>query len=142
MSMMDCNPKYTLVDKIPVGKDLDGDPCTEDWQHSLVVGVMLYLAGNTRPDIAFFVHQCARFSHNPRSSREVALERIARYLRGGGKDKVIILSPNRKKLQLDLFADADFAGLFVSDDNQYRVSVKSWTGLLMNFGGGANLLDL
>ena len=76
MSTMDCNPKYTLVDKIPVGKDLDGDPCTEDWQHSLVVGVMLYLAGNTRPDIVFFVHQCARFSHNQSISHEVEIKHI------------------------------------------------------------------
>ena len=30
----------------------------------------------------------------------------------------------------------------MSDDNQDRVSVKSRTGLLMNFGGGANLLEL
>jgi hypothetical protein len=36
---------------------------------------------------------------------------------------------------LDLFADADFAGLFVADDKQDPVSVKSRTGLLVNFGG-------
>ena len=48
--------------------------------------MMLYLAGNTRPDIAFAVHQAARHTHNPRAVHEEALIKIARYLQGS-KDK-------------------------------------------------------
>ena len=47
----------------------------------------------------------------------------------------MILSPDRNKLQLDFNADANFAGVFVSEDKQDPVSVKSRTGLLMSFGG-------
>ena len=74
------------------------------------------------------------FSHNPRRTHEIALNHIARYFQGN-KDKGLILSPDRNKLQLDLYADADFAGLFVSEDKQDPVSIKSQTGLLINFGG-------
>ena len=47
----------------------------------------------------------------------------------------MILTPNAKNLKLDLFADADFAGLFVAEDKHDPISVKSRTGLLLNFGG-------
>ena len=134
MEMETCNPKYTPADKIPLGKDEDGDPCREDWEYRSVVGMMLYLAGSTRPDIAYAVHQCARFSHNPKRSHEVGLKHIARYLQGT-KDKGMILTPGVNNLRLDLFADADFAGLFVAEDKHDPVSVKSRTGLLLNFGG-------
>ena len=116
MNMTDCNLKYTPVNKVPVGKDLEGNPCLEDWEYRLLVGMMLYLAGSTRPDISFAVHQCAHFSHNLSRIHEIALKHIEKYLQGS-KDKGLILSPDRNKLQLDLYADTDFADLFVSEDN-------------------------
>ena len=65
-----------------------------------MVGMMLYLAGSTRPEIAYAVHQCARFSHNPKQCHEVGLKHIVRYLQGT-KDKGMILTPNVKNLKLD-----------------------------------------
>ena len=112
MELETCNPKFTPADKIPLGKDEDGDPCRECWEHRSVVGMMLYIAGSTRPDIKYAVHQYARFSHNPKRCHEVGLKHIARYLQII-KDKGMILTSNAKKLKLDLFSDADFAGLFV-----------------------------
>lgn len=44
-----------------------------------IVGCLLYLAGNSRPDIAFAVHQTAWFSHGPKQSHTVALKQ---YLKG------------------------------------------------------------
>ena len=35
-----------------------------------VIGIMLYLSSNTRPDISFDVHQCARFTPNTKASHE------------------------------------------------------------------------
>ena len=120
IELEDCNIKHPPADKLPLGKDLEGDPCREQWEYRSVVGMMLYLAGNTRPDIAYAVHQCARFSHNPRRCHEVGLKHIARYLQGT-KDKGMILTPNSKNLKLDLFADADFAGLFVAENKHNPV---------------------
>ena len=110
-----------------LGNDVDGDPCMEEWEYRSVVGMILYLAGSTRPDIAFAMHQCARPSHNPKRSHKIALKHIIQYL-WGTSDKGLILTPNKEKLQLDLFADADFVGLFVTEDKHDPVSVKSRKG--------------
>ena len=57
-----------------------------------VVGMLLYLSGHTRPDIAFAVHQCAQYTFNPTRKHEVALIRIGRYLKGT-MDKGLIMTP-------------------------------------------------
>ena len=33
MYMTECNSKYTSVEKIPLGKDVDSDPCMEEWEY-------------------------------------------------------------------------------------------------------------
>ena len=40
------------------------------------------------------------------------------------------MKPSAKNLKLDLFADADFAGWFASEDKMDPISVKSRTGVL------------
>ena len=50
---------------------------------------------STQPDIQFAVHQCARFSEDPKKSHEVAAKQIVRYL-SRTKDQGIILKPNKK----------------------------------------------
>ena len=49
-----------------------------DWTNSCasIIGMMLYLASNTRPDISFAVHQCTHFIHNTNASHEKAVNRI------------------------------------------------------------------
>ena len=78
-----------------------------------MVGVLLYLGGRTRPDVAYDVHQRAIFSHTPNSSQGVAIKHISRYLKGT-HNKGMRMKPSQSDLQLNLFADAHFAGLFAS----------------------------
>ena len=132
--MEERNIKFTPADKVPMSKDLDGDPCREDWDYRSIVGMLLYLAGSTRPDIAYAVHQCARFSHSPKASHEIGVKHIVRYLKGT-RDKGRIMTPTAGNLQLDLYADANVAGLFTLEDKLDPVSVKSRTGVLLNFAG-------
>ena len=128
MEMQDCNAKYTSADEVPLVKDDYDDSCLENWEYRSVVGMMLYLAGSTRPDISYAIHQCARFSHNPKKSHEIRVNHIARYLQGT-KDKGLILSPDTGNLPLDLYADTDFAGLFAAEDKYDPVSGKSRIGI-------------
>ena len=76
----------------PVGSDKDGAPFDEDWDYAAVIGMLLYLSGNSRPDIAYAVSQCCRFTHNPKASHGVAVKRILRYLQGT-RDKGICFRP-------------------------------------------------
>jgi hypothetical protein len=58
----------------------------EEWDYASIIGMLMYLSANTQPDIAFAVHQAARFTHNPRASHAAAIKRILRYLKAT-KDK-------------------------------------------------------
>ncbi len=40
--------------------------------------MLLYVSSNSRPDIQFAVHQCARFTHCPKKSHGEAVRRICR----------------------------------------------------------------
>jgi hypothetical protein len=37
--------------------------------------MLMYLAANTHPDIAYAAHQAARYTHDPRASNTVAIKR-------------------------------------------------------------------
>jgi len=70
--------------------------------------------------------------HCPKRSHEVALKRIARYLKGTA-ERGMIIKPSQN-LRLDLYADADFAGLWGSESGTDSTSVKSHTGNLITLG--------
>jgi hypothetical protein len=94
---------------------------------------MMYLSTNTRPDIAFANHQCARWSIDPREPHGVAIKQIGKYLLKTRKQGMI-MKPT-KDLTLDCFADADFAGMFKRSDPDDPKSVKSRSGFVITLGG-------
>jgi hypothetical protein len=93
----------------PLPKDVDGAPAAGNINYPAVVGMLLYLSGHSRPDIAFAVHQVARYTFKPTRRHELALVRIGRYLKGT-KDEGMIMCPSEEP-SVDCFPDADFAGL-------------------------------
>jgi hypothetical protein len=124
--MEDAHHVFTPASTTPIGADCDGALFNEDWEYATVVGMLMYLAANTRSDIAYAVHQAARHTHAPRSSHAVAVKRILCYI-CVTRDKGIYFQPNRSN-QIDCHVDADFVGLFGVEDGQDIVSVKSRTG--------------
>jgi hypothetical protein len=119
----DCNPNRQPAAAAALGIDPDGEPYSEPWNYPSIVGMLLYLTTNTRPDIAFAVSQVARFNHNPKQSHARAVKMIVRYLRGT-KDKGMIIKPDGT-LSLADWVDADFCGLFKRDPDESPSSVKS-----------------
>ena len=77
-------------------KDEFGPPRKQPWKYRSAIGMLNYLAASTRPDCLYAVHQCARFSADPRLSHERTVKRIIRYLKGTS-DKGITLTPNKKR---------------------------------------------
>ena len=120
------------IELLSAGADLP--PHRLEWNYRSVEGMMLYLAQNTRPDISMAVHQAARFANDPRENHSKALMDIGRYLLGT-RDKGMILNPSRERISLDMFCDADFAGLFKVENRQDPSSAKSRTGFIITLGG-------
>ena len=135
--MTHCNGCDTPATVDPLHADKDGAPFAEPWKYDSIIGMLMYLAGNTRPDIAYAVHQAARFTHGARNSHANGIKRILRYLKKT-KTEGLILRP-QQDLRVDCYVDADFGGLFAVEDKQDPGSVKSRTGYVI-FYRGAPLL--
>ena len=123
------NPRVTPAERKPLVKDEDGEPPQESYNYASIVGMLLYLAGHTRPDIAYSVSQVARFMFCPKHSHEQALKMIGRYLIGT-MDRGMILTPSGQ-IDIDAYPDADFAGLYGYEDVQDPVCVRSRTGYII-----------
>jgi hypothetical protein len=128
----DSNTKPTPSDSI-LYSDPHGVPRQDSWNYRSVIGKLNYLAQNSRPDISYAVHQCARFCTRPTALHELAVKRIARYLLLT-KDKGLILKPS-KTFNLDMYVDADFAGMWHQEHTHLRENVLSRTGYIITFCG-------
>jgi hypothetical protein len=129
--LTNCNGCETPTMADPLNADLSGAPFTEQWRYDSVIGMLMYLSGNSRPDIAYAVHQAARFTHQPRASHAAGVKRILRYLQKT-KTKGLILKPQLDH-RVDCYVDADFGGLFSVEDKQHPISVKSRTGYVIMY---------
>ncbi len=110
----------------------DQDPeRDQQWNYRSVIGMLMFLASSTRPDILFAVHQCAKFNSSPRKSHDIAVKRVGRYLRRT-RDKGIIFKPDRTNA-LNCYVDADFAGTFSQETAHEKASVLSRTGYTITF---------
>ena len=96
-----CNPNHTLALQVCLGIDPDGEPMDEFWNYRSIVGMLLHLSTNTRPDITFAVSQVARFNHSPKKSHASAIKTIVRYLHRTA-DKGTIVNPTGD-LSLDCY---------------------------------------
>jgi hypothetical protein len=86
------------------------------------IGVLLYAAISTRPDIAFAVNKLARHVQAPRQRHMHAVNRVFRYL-SGTRDLGLTFgrAPSKEGVRLTAFSDADWAS-----DKTDRVSVTGW----------------
>ena len=98
-----------------------------------IVGMLLYLSRNTRPDIAYAVSQVARFTHNPKKTHATAIKMLVRYLAGTINKGIIIPKP-KGDLVLKCYVDSDFAGLYKVDPDHEPSSAKTRTGYIIFLG--------
>ena len=91
-----------------LSKDLEGANQTSTWEYQSIIGILNYISGSSRPDIAYTTHSSARFSANPKDSHDNGVKRIIKYLKGTKENGLIMYPKNGKGLKC--FFDADFAG--------------------------------
>ena len=121
-------PAVSVLDKSP-----DDPSRKQHWHYRQVIGSLSYLQAMVRPDIAFAVQQCARFSNDPRRSHEEAVKRIGRYLIKT-RDKGLVLRPDKSR-GLECFVDADWAGSWQDRSSNDPLSAHSRTGFVIMFAG-------
>jgi hypothetical protein len=57
--MNKCSLSKTPSASTPVAADVEGEPFDEKWEYASIIGMLLYIANNDRPVIAYSTHQCA-----------------------------------------------------------------------------------
>ena len=133
----DLNGDKTPAREKLIGADLERKPFQDEWEYASVVGMLMFLV-NTRPDIQFEVHQCARFTHSPKHIHMLAVKRVIRYLKHTqeeGKDRCITFEIGGNEIpKIECYVDADFAGLWNVENNEDPVSSKSRTGFVIFVG--------
>jgi hypothetical protein len=129
-AVKEANVKDTpAVYKEILHKDEMGPERKQSWKYRSAIGMLNFLAASTRPDCLYAVHQCARFSADPKLSHERAVKRIVQYLKGT-RDQGVILKPDATK-GVQCFVDADFAGGYSSETCEEPVSMFSRTGYVI-----------
>jgi Reverse transcriptase (RNA-dependent DNA polymerase) len=106
---------------------------SEAWHYRSVIGKLNYLEKSSRPDIAYAVHQCARFSENPRIEHSKAVKLIGRYLQGT-VNKGIICRPSHESFHC--YCDADFCGQWdpaIAENDP--TTARSRSGYIVMYGG-------
>jgi Reverse transcriptase (RNA-dependent DNA polymerase) len=107
-------------------------PHNEPWHYRGVIGKLNFLEKSTRPDIAYAVHQCARFCQNPKVEHTRAVKHIGRYLMAT-MDKGLICTPDSSSLEC--YCDADFSGNWdATAAEQDSSTARSRTGYVVLYG--------
>ena len=132
--MTNCKPNWTLITQVVLGLDPESEPYDQkDWNYVSVVGMLLYVSNNTRPDMTLTVSQVAHFTAAPKVSNAKAIKLIVRYL-VCDPDKDLIIKPDGT-YDLKCWVDTDFAGLYGRESDTNPKFVKSQYRYIVTFGG-------
>ena len=121
--MTDAIPQPTPLDVHSVPRVNNNTGTRSNFPYREAIGSLVYLATQTRPDIAHAVSVLSRYSNNPSQAHINAVKRIFRYL-SGTRNRGITLG---NSLNLIAFSDSDWAG-----DLDSR---RSTTGYVISYGG-------
>jgi hypothetical protein len=100
-----------------------------------IIRKLAFLEKPTCLEITYTVHQCARFTNNPRQSHANAVKYLCSRYQLATKDKSIMLQPDLPK-SFEAHVDCDFVGNWVKEDAMNDPSTaKSRTGYIISYAG-------
>jgi hypothetical protein len=112
----------------------ESEPFDNSFNYRSLIGKLNYLEKATRSDIAYAVHQCARFVSDPKKEHGDAVRWLGRYLLGT-RDKGTIMQPMTDK-DLEVFVDASFCGDWDPKEAATdRDTARSRHGYVINYAG-------
>ena len=94
-------------------------------RYSQIIGLLMYLASPTRPDISFAVCKLSRFMSNPGDDYWRTLERVMRYLKGTMSYGIHYTGHPKV---LEDYCDANWIS--------YADELYATSGYVFSFGGG------
>ena len=103
----------------------------KSFSYRSIIGKLGYLEKGSRPDIAYIVHQCARFSVLPKIEHAKAIRWLAKYLKHT-KSEGMILQPDLSR-GLEMYVDADFAGNWDPNETHDVDTSRSRHGYAIKF---------
>jgi hypothetical protein len=106
-------------------------PFDRSFHYRRIIGKLNYLEKGSRSDIAYIVHQCARFVEDPKMEHGQALRRLGRYLKGT-RNKGTIYYPDESR-GLEVFVDASFSQDWKPEDALDRDSARSRHGFYVTY---------
>lgn len=122
------NPMEVNLRLAPMSDEETGDT---SFPYREAIGMLMYLATSTRPDLAFVVGQLSRFVGKPSAKHVGSLKRVLRYV-AGTLDYGITYTRTQgatREVVLEGYCDSDWA-----NDPEQR---KSTTGFVFMLSGGA-----
>ncbi|KAE9312992.1 hypothetical protein PR003_g19619 [Phytophthora rubi] len=123
------NPMETKARLVPAGDDESVD---SSYDYRGALGMLMYLATCTRPDLAYALGQLSRFVSKPTTKHVGALKRVLRYLVGTTEYGIRYLkgpADGNAAIVLQGFCDSDWAS-----DSETR---KSTSGFVFTLASGA-----
>jgi hypothetical protein len=111
----------------------DSEPFDGSFNYRSVIGKLNYLEKGSRSDISYIVHQCARFSTDPKTEHAQALRWLGRYLKAT-RHRGTILKPAKGK-DMEVYVDADFSGNWHAEESWDRDTARSRHGFIVMYAG-------
>src|SRR6266481_2543889 len=107
-NMAEANPVSTPLPKNIKLDDIQAQTEDPSMPYAKAIGSLMYVAIQTRPDIAFAVQHLSQYTSHPAQEHWAAVKRILQYLKGT-RDEGIIYKYAESIPWLEIYSDADFA---------------------------------
>ena len=102
--------KFTTSEAKPLAKDDNYEPTSGMFRYSSVVGMILYLYGNTITDVSLAVNRCDQYMFSPKKSHKLVSDILVRYL-NQTKDHGLLFNPNPDASRVDAYPYTNFSGM-------------------------------
>jgi hypothetical protein len=111
----------------------NSEPFHGSFNYRSIIGKLNYLENSRRSNILYIVHQCIRFTTDPKVEHAQALQWLGRYLEET-QNKGTILRPVEGK-DMEVYVDADFSGNWDPKETQDVNTARLWHGYIISYAG-------
>ena len=114
-------------------KSKDSPDFERSFDYQSVIGKMNYIEKGSRSELAYAIHQCARYSTSPFKEHGDAVRWIGWYLLGTPREG-LILKPDLAR-SFEVFVDSDFCGKWQKQYARNFYSLRSRQGYIIMYAG-------